>query len=130
MSNESQQGDLTPAPKLSLKQLDERLLAFAENIEGRLESLEEQLLGPQVDVANLLDRMIALEDVLDKGAGVVFDGLEVDISPPEGWHLEIIEALIEALRGVRLAGAQSYAIALQEKYFPTEEVERNETVTI
>ena len=47
------------------------------------------------------------------------------------WGLEIVEALIEALNGVRLQGAQEYAIALGAKYFPPEGVvEEEETITV
>ncbi len=46
--------------------------------------------------------------------------------PVPGWGLEIVEALIEALNGVRLQGAQQYAIALKAKYFPPEDVAEEE----
>lgn len=46
-------------------------------------------------------------------------------------HLELVEALIEALKGVRLQGAQQFAFSLEKKYFPSEEVvEERETITI
>ncbi len=62
--------------------------------------------------------------------------LESQNETVEGWiyeinenQLGIVEALIEALNGVRLQGAQQYAIALKAKYFPPEEVVEEEVST-
>ena len=130
----SEEDAIGPGP-LSMKTLDARL--------GLVEE-ESRMGGNFLDDWNtLVNRVIALENLTNdldetqsEDSGDAPDlytrviALENDGGFRSGWHLEIVEALIEALKGVRLAGAQSYAIALQEKYFPEEEVEGNETLTI
>ena len=48
------------------------------------------------------------------------DGPTVESDSVPQWGLDMVEALIEALHGVRLQGAQQYAIKLQAKYFSEE----------
>ena len=97
-------------PQLTMKALDERLTAletYAENAEAWAQNAA-----------------IGLDELFERT-----EGFETADTIP-AWGLEIIEALIEALHGVRLAGAQVFELALKAKYFPAEEVEGDETATI
>ena len=70
------------------------------------------------------DRLDALQESVDSPIHWI-EGT----GPVPAWGLEIVEALIEALNGVRLQGAQKYAVALGAKYFPPEEVVEEEVST-
>ena len=83
--------------------------------------MDERLAGLEATVELLYGRITDLETTINS-----FLGIEDNLPP---WGLEIIEALIEALKGVRLQGAQEFALALEAKYFPVEKV-GEETVTI
>ena len=100
--------------QLTLKKLDQRLEDYAayanqrlDEADGRLGVLENPEVGELV---------FADEETL----------VTVSVSTQEFDLLEIVEALIEALKGVRLQGAQTFALALEAKYFPPEEVEEDE----
>ncbi|KKM73993.1 hypothetical protein LCGC14_1404820 [marine sediment metagenome] len=141
----------TKVPQLSMKTLDERIAVLDEQtdsiqvwiyeIHERLDTLEaEDPEGPiftdeeileiynigqtsDGDGLSLEGRLSSLEAVLDGEASkLIFESIDVEEGIPQ-WGLEMVEALIEALHGVRLQGAQQFALALQAKYFPTDEVE-------
>ena len=104
-------------------------------LEQRIADIEVRLKEYSVFVN---DRMDVLEnpDVEEIIWTFNEDGESVPITIDEGPtvvlsaenQLEIVEALIEALRGVRLMRAGEYANALSAKYFPPEEVEEEEIV--
>jgi hypothetical protein len=89
-------------PQLSMKQLDERLQVLEE---------PQDMSG---DSPDLYTRVAALEQEMPA---------QFEFGVPGPDFLYIVEALIEALHGVRLAGAHNFALALEAKYFPPEEVD-------
>ena len=86
-----------------------------------LQELRDEVEGVSSTVELLYKRIIALEEQNETVEGWIY---EINQN-----HLEFVEALIEALNGVRLQGAQKYAIALKAKYFPPEEVVEEEVST-
>ena len=93
------------------------------DVAQRLEVLE----NPLVETFEFSDETWVLLDNDGNSLSLAHDeGPTVTLSAKN--QLEIVEALIEALRGVRLMRAGDYANALQAKYFPPEEVEEEEVV--
>ncbi len=97
--------------QLTLKELAQRIEDLAadihiEDIQLRLDVLEEAQVWDSSQAA--------------------LDSDTTDAIPP--WGIEVVEALVEALKGVRLQGAQTFALALEAKYFPLEEVVEEEVV--
>ena len=117
---------------------NEARVEVLENRAGEDEPIIEALLdGGALPLAVHEDIQIRLEALENPMAHVFqFDGeggepLQITVDAPAAdvlpaWGIEIVEALIEALKGVRLQGAQQFALALEAKYFPTEEVEEEE----
>ena len=92
-------------------------------------------LAADIHIEDVLLRLGALEDTKFPPLALGEDGELIsltvpatDANPLPAWGLEIVEALIEALKGVRLQGAQTFALALEAKYFPLEVVEEEEVV--
>ena len=100
--------------QLTLKILEQRI---AEN-DARLEIVEEAL-AAEVDVAQVWS-------FDEDGESLQIAVVEDTPAPLPPWAIEVVEGVIEALKGVRLQRAQEYALALEAKYFPTEEVEEEE----
>ena len=100
----------------ALTDLEQRI---SEN-DARL-GIVEDALAAEVDVAQTWSF-----DEDGESLQITVDTPAATLLPP--WGIEIVEALIEALKGVRLQGAQEYALALEAKYFPPEEVESEEVV--
>ena len=105
--------------QLTLKVLQNDTDEALTDLEGRLSSLEAVMDG---EAAKLIFEHIEVESALPDSDDAV------PTSAVPAWGIEIVEALIEALKGVRLQGAQTFALALEAKYFPTEEVEEDKIV--
>ena len=88
-------------------------------LEGFVETWTKANIKVGVTVSELVERVVSLE--IQNGGFV--DILELEDLVPE-WVLP----LIEALNGVRLGGAHAFAVSLQGKYYPTNEVEGKEVL--
>ncbi len=102
--------------QLTLKILEQRI---AEN-DARLEIVEDAI-AAEVDVAQVWSF-----DENGESLQITVEPTPADALPT--WGIEIVEGVIEALKGVRLQRAQEYALALEAKYFPPEEVVEDEVV--
>ena len=87
-----------------------------KELEDRIRAFDMRLSDVGIQVENLEGQITTLGQTLYDDAHTV----------PQ-WGLDMVEALIEALHGVRLQGAQQYAIKLQERYFPEDGEESSST---
>lgn len=99
--------------QLTLKELDEKI----KSTWAAITSVEDRVVGHDTDIATLGNGFVEVDKLIGElNDRPVITSLET--VPP----LDIIRGVIEALYGVRLARAQGFALVLEAKYFPGEEV--------